>query len=98
MFAPIGRESVPVPEFISPEHQKGEWLYRSQWDEYFEGLESILFIPKPLWPVELSAEVTPLFDLVSPADLLDLAVERCAMFTTHGHSQKWFLVPDSWGR
>ena len=97
LFMPIDQaDEVPTPDYMAREGQRGKWLYASQWSDHFADSETLLIIPKPLWPVESSERNEVLLSACSARDLHSLAKTSCVMFTAPGGYQKYFLVPDAW--
>lgn len=97
LFVPFDCDAPPQPQSMSVDRQEGRWLYVAQWAGHFDGVEEVLLIPKPLWPVEISLDTVPLFEKISVEELMDLAHQRCTMFMLEGTFEKLFLVPDTWG-
>lgn len=96
LFHPLECTDSPRLAYMAPDGQTGHWLYVRQWASRFTVDEDFLLIPKPLWPVPLSAETQTLLEPVSADQLINLANERCTMFTLKDSLESWLLVPDNW--
>ena len=96
LFDPIDcadRSQLPA---MAADALRGRWLYVRDWQKYFPDEPEIRVIPKQLWPVELSHEAWALFEPISVKNLLQIATERCTLFTTADADEPTFLVPDTW--
>ncbi|MEM1223874.1 MAG: DUF1853 family protein [Verrucomicrobiota bacterium] len=96
LFGPIAEPDYPLPEAVSEDVLRGRWLYRHQWNEYMSMDQEIHVIPKPLWPVLLTAELVETLPCIPVADLHQLAETRCTMFFADDSLEPYFLVPDAW--
>ncbi|WPJ94326.1 DUF1853 family protein [Coraliomargarita algicola] len=96
LFLPMGQDAVPPLELFSPSARVGHWLYLSEWAQNFAGVEEVLLMDKPLWPVELSSQAKRQFPVISVPRLHQLASERCTLFCLPDSTQPYFLVPPSW--
>lgn len=96
LFLPLASEEVPQLDQIAATARVGRWLYLSEWARHFSGVEEVLLIPKPLWPVELSSQAKRQFEVIPVSSLHELAAERCTMFCLPDSAAPCFLVPDDW--
>lgn len=96
LFTPINCAEDVVLEGMSPNARRGHWLFISEWEEYFSGLNEVRLIPKYFWAVEIGEISEGSLELISLEKLKRLALERCTMFIVEGDTVPYFLVPDEW--
>ena len=96
LFYPIDASEGPLPDGMSPNGQRGRWVYRSEWDRFFGELQSVRMIPKPLWPVEMNPAIFETLESVACDTALQEAAARCVLVTTSPESEPTFVVPDAW--
>jgi len=96
IFYPMSQTSRPLPQAVDPESRSGRWLYLSEWERFFSGVDYVHPVPKALWPVEMSAALKEQLTSVSVATLKADAQERCTLFVPSDGVEAIFLVPDSW--
>ena len=96
LFLPIANVERPEPDQMTVTARIGRWLYLSEWPQHFSEVEEVLLIPKPLWPVELTAQAKRQFERVPVSSLHQLAAERCTMFCLPDSVMPYFLVPSDW--
>lgn len=98
LFQPVDSDENPRLESMASDARRGRWLYASQWSQHFQDVGEVRLIPKALWPVELTAGLVEILDLIPVTELLAQAAERCVCFVPEGLFEPWFLVPDEWPR
>ncbi len=101
IFMPIAHHERPAPAAISPHARTGTWLRPQEWEAHFSDVQQVHFIPKPLWPVALTALSDEMTEPIPPAELITRAQARGAMFTVKDGtraSETYFMVGDNWGR
>ncbi len=90
LFDHVTAASQAQPKYLNPGAQRGVWLRQSEYPAHFLHQESLLEIPKPLWPVDLAAipdeELSP-FDLKAP-------LTRCTLVKVPQLDYPVFLAPD----
>ncbi len=98
LFIPASCPVPPQPDFMNQGKRVGKWLYVKDWQEHFSERDNdtILLIPKALWPIDLSRDHERLLSPLSINALTSLASERCTMFTLKDSLDPWFLVPNDW--
>ena len=98
LFTPLKITLPSKPQHMSPSGTTGQWLYASEWDTHFSNMSDVMIIPKPFWPVTLSSHTEPFLEQQSVQTLMNMAQIRCTMFTVKGTNQKYFLMPENWGK
>ena len=78
---------------ISENAERGLWMKRSEVCQMFKERD-LFYIPKTLWSCPLSINVQQYLTKMSSGELVDLAEERCIMFTDG--MIKYFVVSDHW--
>ncbi len=96
LFTPIDTDELLEPNHMAGDGQTGQWLYAKQWQDALKDDVEILLLPKPLWPVMLTAENKKLLEVLSKEKLLELAHNHCVMFAFKNSETKYFMVPDQW--
>lgn len=97
LFVPMTCQQMPALDHMSFSARIGRWLHLDQWTTHFEGVEEVLLVPKPLWPVELSPAVKSHLETISVERLKAFSAERCVMFCLGDSVTPYFLVPSTWG-
>ncbi|MCB1097666.1 MAG: DUF1853 family protein [Verrucomicrobiae bacterium] len=81
---------------ISATCRRGKWLRRSEIGTLCAHTDKVTILPKPLWPVPILNN--PWSDLphCQIPQLLQVAEQRCVMFSIQDIDCPMFMVPDSW--
>jgi hypothetical protein len=96
IFYPMGVAECPLPESVRPDCRMGHWLYTQDWERFLSGTSEVCVIPKPLWPVQMTAALRESLPRTSVAALRTASAERCVMFVLPGAEKPHFLVPNHW--
>ena len=96
LFYPMSAVECPQPEGVAVDCSKGRWLYVSEWEAAFPGVETVQLIARPRWSVEIIDEVRKGLETVAVGELMQSAQIRCVMFVFEDSDMRWFLVPDGW--
>lgn len=78
---------------ISKNAENGLWMRRSEVSQIFKERD-LFYIPKTLWSCPLSINVQECLTKLTSKELVDLAEQRCIMFTDG--IGKYFVVSDQW--
>ena len=98
IFYPMEAVECPLPENMREDCRKGRWLYMQDWERFFAGVLEVCMIPKPLWPVCMSAPLRASLPRASVSALHAASAERCVMFVLPDAAEPHFLVPNHWPR
>lgn len=96
IFYPLGVADCPLPESVRADCRKGRWLYATDWERFFADISDVCMIPKPLWPVTMTAPLRESLPRQSVAELHAASIQRCVMFVLPNSEEPYFLVPNSW--
>ena len=96
IFYPMAAEVCPLPESVRPDCRTGRWLYEKDWELFLLGISEVCMIPKPLWPVAMTAALRESLPRTSVAALRAASAERCVMFVLPDAEKAHFLVPNHW--
>tara|TARA_B110000967_G_scaffold126233_1_gene129064 strand:+ start:159 stop:968 length:810 start_codon:yes stop_codon:yes gene_type:complete len=96
IFYPMGVAEFPLPESVRADCRKGCWLYAQDWERFFAGISEVCMVPKPLWPVEMTAALRESLPRVSVSALHAASAQRCVMFVLPDAEEPHFLVPNHW--
>ncbi len=96
IFYPMGVEQCPLPESVRPGCRKGRWLYAQDLERFFAGVSEVCMIPKPLWPVALTAALRESLPRASVSAMYAASSQRCVMFVLPDEEEPHFLVPNHW--
>ena len=96
IFYPMTVAECPLPESVRPDCRMGRWLYEAEWDAHFAKVDEVCIIPKPLWPVAMTAALRESLPRTSVAALCAASAERCVMFVLPDAEKAYFLVPNHW--
>ena len=93
---PMGVAECPLPESVRPDCRQGRWLYAQDWQHFFADTSEVCMIPKPLWPVVMTAPLRESLPRASISALHAASAERCVMFVLPNSEEPHFLVPNHW--
>ena len=93
---PMGVAECPLPESVRPDCRQGRWLYAQDWQHFFADTSEVCMIPKPLWPVRMTALLRASLPRASVSALHAASAERCVMFVLPNSEEPHFLVPNHW--
>lgn len=96
IFEPMQVDECPLPESIRANCRKGRWLYEQDWERFFSGVPEVCIVPKPLWPVAMTAGLRESLPCRSVLELRAACAERCVMFVLPDSELPHFLVPNHW--
>jgi hypothetical protein len=96
LFYPMGAVDCPLPESVRANCRKGRWLYEQDWERFFDGIDEVYIISKPLWPVEMTVALRGNLPRQSVAELRAASSQRCVMFVLLDSEEPYFLVPNHW--
>ena len=96
IFYPMGVDECPLPQSVRANCRQGRWLYEQHWERFFAGITEVCIIPKPLWPVVMTAALRASLPGTSVAELRAASAERCVMFVLPDSEGPYFLVPNHW--
>lgn len=96
IFYPMSVVHCPLPENMREDCRKGRWLYEQDWQHFFADTYEVCMIPKPLWPVSMTAPLRASLPRTSVSALHAASAERCVMFVLPNSEEPYFLVPNHW--
>lgn len=97
IFQPMGVAECPLPESVRTDCRKGRWLYEQDWERFFSGVSEVCIVPKPLWPVAMTAGLRESLPYSSVFELRTACAARCVMFVLPSSELPHFIVPNHWG-
>ncbi len=96
IFYPMGVVDCPLPVSVCADCRKGRWLYEQDWERFLGDIDEVCMIPKPLWPVEVTAVLRESLSISAIAELRAASTQRCVMFALPDSEVPYFLVPSHW--
>ncbi len=94
LFDHIHSSQLAGADFIHDSCPRGKWLYQDEFLQLENADQQMYQLPKPLWPVDVTAELLELLEPIQPAAITSL--DRACMIYNPLENQRYFVMPNSW--